>query len=293
MAAFFSWWASASSTRSSGIAVSSRVPRVINPRWPASSAPFGTTPRPRARRGRSASPGSPASPASTGPGVEVATAVRPDGHVLQVTNGKGGALRRRGAGARCSRPPSSGRRSDADARHPPRPPRSSARGSATGRARPAPWPSAEVPADEAGSSRRCGSPGARRPALGGGTPILVPAQAVHCPPPGGPALGPGVLRWTSNGMGAHPDRAAGPAPRAARGGGARSAGARAAGGVHRGRDRAAAARSAEPAPRAAPRTAARVAALEARGFRVHLLDVGDVGPGPLAAARRSAAPRSG
>ena len=42
----------------------------------------------------------------------------------------------------------------------------------------------------------------------GGAATLVPAQAVHCPPPGGPALGPGVLRWTSNGMGAHPDRAA-------------------------------------------------------------------------------------
>lgn len=34
----------------------------------------------------------------------------------------------------------------------------------------------------------------------------VPAQAVYCPPQGGPPLGPAVFRWTTNGMGAHPVR---------------------------------------------------------------------------------------
>jgi ribosomal protein S12 methylthiotransferase accessory factor len=41
-----------------------------------------------------------------------------------------------------------------------------------------------------------------------GGPVLVPACAVHVPPPGGASLGPALLRWTSNGMGASPDPAA-------------------------------------------------------------------------------------
>ncbi len=39
-----------------------------------------------------------------------------------------------------------------------------------------------------------------------GCPVLAPAQAVHCPPAGAPSLGPAVVSWTTNGMGAHPDR---------------------------------------------------------------------------------------
>jgi ribosomal protein S12 methylthiotransferase accessory factor len=35
---------------------------------------------------------------------------------------------------------------------------------------------------------------------------FVPAQAVYCPPQGGPPLGPAVFRWSTNGMGAHPSR---------------------------------------------------------------------------------------
>ena len=38
-------------------------------------------------------------------------------------------------------------------------------------------------------------------------PVLVPAQGVHCPPEGAPGLGPVSVRWTSNGSGAHPERA--------------------------------------------------------------------------------------
>ncbi|MGE5049792.1 MAG: YcaO-like family protein, partial [Deltaproteobacteria bacterium] len=39
-----------------------------------------------------------------------------------------------------------------------------------------------------------------------GAAVLVPAQVVHCLPRGGPPLGPLSMRWTSNGMGAHPLR---------------------------------------------------------------------------------------
>jgi len=35
--------------------------------------------------------------------------------------------------------------------------------------------------------------------------IFLPASVVHCVPSTGPWLGPSVHRWTSNGMGAHPD----------------------------------------------------------------------------------------
>jgi ribosomal protein S12 methylthiotransferase accessory factor len=44
--------------------------------------------------------------------------------------------------------------------------------------------------------------------LASGARVLVPAQAVHVPPADGLWLGPSVLRWTSNGMGAAPRRAA-------------------------------------------------------------------------------------
>ncbi|MCA1825432.1 MAG: YcaO-like family protein [Myxococcales bacterium] len=33
---------------------------------------------------------------------------------------------------------------------------------------------------------------------------FVPAQTVYCPPQGAPPLGPAVFRWSTNGMGAHP-----------------------------------------------------------------------------------------
>jgi len=43
--------------------------------------------------------------------------------------------------------------------------------------------------------------------LHSGRPVLLPAQAVHCPPSGTPPLGPLSMAWTSNGSGAHPERA--------------------------------------------------------------------------------------
>ncbi|WP_233261758.1 YcaO-like family protein [Vitiosangium sp. GDMCC 1.1324] len=43
--------------------------------------------------------------------------------------------------------------------------------------------------------------------LHSGQRVLVPAQGVYCPPSGAPALGPVSVQWTSNGSGAHPERA--------------------------------------------------------------------------------------
>jgi len=103
-------------------------------------------------------------------GVEVATAIRPRGHVLQVSNGKG---ERWGDAAR-------GAVLEAAELH-----------------------AAEHPPP--GAEPLCWVEG--RELLRGG-PALVPARAVHCPAPGARPLGGPAARWTSNGMGAHPDRAA-------------------------------------------------------------------------------------
>lgn len=43
--------------------------------------------------------------------------------------------------------------------------------------------------------------------LHSGRPVLIPAQGVYCPPTGAPSLGPVSVQWTSNGSGAHPERA--------------------------------------------------------------------------------------
>ncbi|MGB8931915.1 MAG: YcaO-like family protein, partial [Anaeromyxobacteraceae bacterium] len=122
--------------------------------------------------------------------------------------------------------------------------------------------------------------------LGTGAPILVPGHALFCPPPGAPSLGPAVVPWTSNAMGAHPDRDAAL--------------------LHAlleavERDRLARAFPSGFTPallrrrlvalpslaRAAPRTAALVEALAARRFAIHLLDAapdGDAIGLPVAAA---------
>lgn len=129
-------------------------------------------------------------------GVEVASAIRPSGHVLQVTNGKGSRFRdaRRGALLEAAELWA--------AEHP----------------SPA-WPglfeSAEelcargervvLPADDlphAHGLRRAWLLGA--PLLGTGK-VLVPFDAVCCPPTGGPPY-PAWARFTTNGMGAHPHR---------------------------------------------------------------------------------------
>jgi YcaO-like protein with predicted kinase domain len=128
-------------------------------------------------------------------GVEVACAVRPGGHVLQVTNGKGlsfadaeaGALLEAAelAAAECLSP--------ADLR----------------------WASVDellqrgvpcLPPASLGGGCVGGAPLAwrrGRDLLAGGQ-VLVPAAALHVPPQGGPLLGLAGLQWTSNGMGAHP-----------------------------------------------------------------------------------------
>ncbi len=134
-------------------------------------------------------------------GVEVAAAVRPGGHVLQVSTGKGltWAAAARGALAEAAELWSAER------------------------------PLSLVTGTAAALRERFGergvigptrlAPGAAGPGwdalrlawraaddLLAGRPCLVPAHAVHCPPPGAEPLGPAVVPWTSNGMGAHPAR---------------------------------------------------------------------------------------
>jgi ribosomal protein S12 methylthiotransferase accessory factor len=136
-------------------------------------------------------------------GVEVACAVRPGGHVLQVSNGKGLTW-------------------------------AQARASALSEAAEL-WAAERVPQEElvygarknlrhAWSAAELGSAGAliaprlwsdetriawrRAREMISGEEVLVPAQAVHCPPQGAASLGPALIRWSSNGMGAHPSRRA-------------------------------------------------------------------------------------
>ncbi len=209
-------------------------------------------------------------------GVEVAAAIRPGGHVLQVSNGKGDTFAEAARGAVAE----------------------AAELWAAERPVVHAWGSAREVALATGARvEPLGAPDdpARRPWTAGrdlatGAPVLVPAAAVFCAPAGSPLLGGAPAPWTSNGMGAHPDRAlallhalleAVERDRLARA-------------LPEGfTEREVRARLVDPATlaRAAPRTAARVRDLEARGFRVHLLDLGDDGAaGPLSPAL-SPAPR--
>jgi ribosomal protein S12 methylthiotransferase accessory factor len=199
-------------------------------------------------------------------GVEVASAVRPLGHVLQVTNGKGLRFEDAARGALM----------EAAELHAAERPSCDAWGRAAGLARRhgeeavlspralagGPDPSTE----EVLLAWRAGVE------LSSGRSILVPACAVYVPPPGAAPLGPAVLRWTSNGMGAASRREDAL--------------------VHAlleaiERDHLAralpegftedetAARLVDPRSlaRSAPRTAELAAALERRGFGVYVLDV--------------------
>jgi len=211
-------------------------------------------------------------------GVEVAAAVRPDGHVLQVSTGKGetweeavrGALSEAAELWAAERPLSLLHGTAVSLRA-----RFGERG-VLGPTQLAPEPAVET-WDELRLAWRAADD------LLTGRPCLVPAHAVHCPPPGTEPLGAAVVPWTSNGMGAHPSRQAAL--------------------LHAlleacERDQlarafpsgftAAAIRRRLLAPgslaRAAPRAARLVARLAARGFTVHLLDAtGDLGL-PCAAA---------
>jgi ribosomal protein S12 methylthiotransferase accessory factor len=200
-------------------------------------------------------------------GVEVAAAIRPGGHVLQVSTGKGESFEQASARALAEaaelwgaeRPLSLLNGTVAEVRA-----RFGARGVvgpadlAPGQATPS-WEGLRL-AWRAGDD------------LLAGRPCLVPAHAVHCPPAGSEPLGPAVVPWTSNGMGAHPTRE-GALLHALLETCERDQLARALpsgftpGEVRR--------RLLAPGSllRAAPRTTAWVTHLEGHGFRVHLLDV--------------------
>ncbi|MGC4114462.1 MAG: YcaO-like family protein [Myxococcales bacterium] len=138
-------------------------------------------------------------------GLEVACAVRPGGHVLQVSNGKGETWAQAEAGAVLE----AAELWASETVDPVRLVWASARELR------AKYPDVEVwGADHLGSAGEA-LPGwdegvriAWRGGLAGGRSVFVPAQALHCPPAGSPSLGPAVVRWTTNGMGAHPDRKA-------------------------------------------------------------------------------------
>jgi ribosomal protein S12 methylthiotransferase accessory factor len=201
-------------------------------------------------------------------GVEVASAVRPGGHVLQVTNGKGAGFAAAARGALLEAAELwAAERVGPVADH-------GASASEVG-ARFAPGVLVlshdELAGPEVGlaGSTRCAWLHART--LLGGRPALVPHDAVQCTPAGGP-LRPAWYRWTSNGMGAHPRRPAALLHALLEA-------------VERDRlaralpegftEEEVAARLVDPATLAAsaPRTAALRATLVERGFRVHLLDV--------------------
>jgi YcaO-like protein with predicted kinase domain len=128
-------------------------------------------------------------------GVEVACAVRPLGYVLQISNGKGESWEEARASAV----------SEAAELWAAERPREVIYGAAedfanawepgpAGLVAPRLW------------SRRTRVAWRRARELSSGREVLVPAQAVHCPPRGATPLGPAAIRWSTNGMGAHPQR---------------------------------------------------------------------------------------
>lgn len=197
-------------------------------------------------------------------GVEVATAIRPAGHVLQVSNGKGDTFAEAAAGALL----------EALELHAAERPRVDRFGPAAMVAE----PGIRVIRPErldggvAGEGDRAIAWRAGRE-LASGAPVLVPAHAVHCPPADGGLPGPAVVRWTSNGMGAHPDPDAA-LLHAVLEAAERDRLARALPEGFTRRELAARLLDPSTLSRAAPRTAARVVALERKGFEVYLLDVG-------------------
>ncbi|WP_224369760.1 YcaO-like family protein [Hyalangium versicolor] len=137
-------------------------------------------------------------------GVEVACAVRPGGHVLQVCNGKGLTYEGAALGALfetaelwAAEHVSPGRlvwgsRAELDGRN-----AGAWSAEALGSA------GRMVDSRLWGDSVRCAWRQATE--LHSGRAVWVPAQGVHCPPGGSVALGPVCVAWTSNGSGAHPD----------------------------------------------------------------------------------------
>jgi ribosomal protein S12 methylthiotransferase accessory factor len=203
-------------------------------------------------------------------GIEVASAIRPRGHVLQATAGKGLAFEHAAWGALMEAAELDG------AERPIAGPWASV-GELVAARGPAGVVSPRALDPEGGPSwdgvRLAWREGAE---LVGGGRALVPAHAVHVPPAGGPWLGPALVRWTSNGMGAAPrredallhalleaierDRLARALPEGFTEGELRR-------------------RMIDPRSlgRAAPLAARLVGAIEARGFRVYLFDLGGRG----------------
>ena len=135
-------------------------------------------------------------------GIEVACAIRPGGHVLQVTNGKGRTFARAARGA-LSEAAELWAVEKFD-------PAACVFGSL--RELPGAWDAADLGSAGELIAPRLWSEDTRiawRRAreLFSGKEVLVPAQAVHCPPPGSAQVGPAVIRWSTNGMGAHRTRA--------------------------------------------------------------------------------------
>lgn len=136
--------------------------------------------------------------------VEVACAVRPGGHILQVCNGKGLSFENAALGAlfetaelwSAEHVPSGELRWSTRAEllgHGEDAWSAESLGSAGRVVDPRLW----------GDSVRCAWQQARE--LHSGHDVWVPAQGVYCPPAAEVALGPVSVAWTSNGSGAHPD----------------------------------------------------------------------------------------
>jgi ribosomal protein S12 methylthiotransferase accessory factor len=207
-------------------------------------------------------------------GIEVASAIRPSAHVLGVTNGKGGSFAAAAAGALLEAAELfASERGAADAW-----------GSAAELARRL-GPDAVLPASALAPDGGEGGWDETRIAwrrgvdLVLGSPLLAPAHAVHCPPAGGPLLGPALVRWTSNGMGAHPRRADA-LLHALLEAVERDLLARALPEGFTEREIAARLLARPSLRRSAPRAAALADRVEARGLRVHLLDVSGASRAP-------------
>jgi ribosomal protein S12 methylthiotransferase accessory factor len=126
-------------------------------------------------------------------GVEVACAVRPGGHVLQVSNGKGDTFEEAARGAVLEAAELACAEASPDV---------AAFASAAELAQRGVAFVGEDALGGAASGHRLAWLTAED--LASGATVLAPAAAVHVPPQGGALLGLASVRWTSNGMGAHP-----------------------------------------------------------------------------------------
>jgi ribosomal protein S12 methylthiotransferase accessory factor len=138
-------------------------------------------------------------------GLEVACAVRPRGHVLQSSNGKGWSFREAAAAALSEA-------AELEASENPDP--TLLRWATTAQMRrrfgddsvwdPQPWIKDPIAPRELALLRLAWVEGQR---LGRRSRVWIPAAAVYCPTPGGFGLAPVSITWTSNGIAAHPRRA--------------------------------------------------------------------------------------